>query len=513
MKISRFQLIVLTIFALGVIFRFSGLGNKIYSHDEAYTSLRAAGYTGSEAINAIWDGKVKTRDDIQLFLKPSGLKDVFDTISVVARSEPQLSPLYFIFAHYWMRWIGASPAAMRGLAALLSLFAIPGMYWLSLELFKSRRTALVSAALISLSPFGILFAQDARPYSLWASLALLSSAAFLAAIRKNKNFVWGIYSLSIIIGIYTHLMFALVVIAHGLYLVAVKESRLEGRFFRYLVASFLTLLAFTPWLYQIFIHWNNMIARIGWSNNEIPWLQYIQRWIMIFTSPFIDLYFSPRNIIPYILRLPVLLLMGYSVYFLVVKTPKRIWAFPLLLIGVSTLPFFLLDLFRGGILSTQGRYYVIDSVAIIPIIAFLLVDKLSVPRPNAQFKWYLITALLVAAQLGSAFNILWAETWWTKKLTWNDPQMGHVLNEASNPILIVDGLAPTDLGDILALSYEVDEDVEFMLYQKPTVVELPEDYTNIYWFHQTYKNLINSESGKQYEATEVVPYLLWHIDY
>jgi uncharacterized membrane protein len=505
LKIPRFQLFILTFFIIGVFFRFTNLGNKIYSHDEAYTSLRAAGYTGSEVINAIWDGQVKTRDDIQLFLKPSGIKDVIDTVSVVARSEPQLSPLYFIFSHYWMRWVGYSPASMRGLAALLSLFAIPGMYWLSLELFKSRRIALVSAAIISLSPFSILFAQDARPYSLWASLALLSSAAFLAAIRKNKNFVWGIYSLSIIIGVYSHLMFALVVIAHGLYLVAVKESRLEGRIFRYMVALFFTLLAFTPWLYQIFIRWNNMMARIGWSNNEIPWLQYIQRWILIFTSPLMDLYFSPRNIIPYILRLPVLLLMGYSLYFLVVNTPKRVWAFLLLLIGVSTLPFLLSDLFRGGILSTQGRYYVLYSIAVIPVIAFLIIEKLSVPRANTHIKWYLITALLIAAQLGSAFNILWAETWWTKKLTLHDPQMGHMLNEASNPLLIVDGLSPTDLGDILALSFEVDEDVKFRLYQNPTVVELPLDSTNIYWFHQTYKNLINSEIERQYKATEVVP--------
>jgi uncharacterized membrane protein len=203
--------------------------------------------------------------------------------------------------------------------------------------------------------------------------------------------------------------------------------------------------------------------------------------------------------------LPVLLLMGYSLYFLVVNTPKRVWAFLLLLIGVSTLPFVLSDLFRGGILSTQGRYYVLYSIAVIPVIAFLIIAKLSVPRANTHIKWNLITALLIAAQLGSAFNILWAETWWTKKLTRNDPQIVHMLNEADNPLLIVDGLSPTDLGDILALSYEVDEDVKFMLYQNPTFVELPVDSTNIYWFHQTYKNLINPEIGRQYKATEVVP--------
>jgi uncharacterized membrane protein len=497
---------------LGVIFRFSGLGSMLYSHDEAYTSLRAAGYTGSEAIDVIWDGRVITRDDILYFLKPGGGKNVMDTISVIAISEPQLSPLYFIFAHHWMRLVGSSPAAMRGLSALLSLFAIPSMYWLGQELFKSRKTALLSAALISLSPYSILFAQDARPYSLWASLTVLSSAAILAAIRKNTKFAWGIYSLSLIIGIYSHQMFALVAIAHGLYMIMVKGTRQEGRFTCYLAASFIALLTFTPWLFQIFEHWDNMMARIGWANNGIPWLQYIQRWMMIFASPFVDLYLGSRNIIPYILRLPVLLLIGYALYFLIVSTSNRIWTFLLLLISVSALPFFLSDLFRGGILSTQGRYFVIASVAIIPVVAHLLVEKLSSPKENPFSRWYLLTALLLIAQLGSGTNILLAETWWTKRLTWNDPQVVHVLNQESHPLLVVYGLAPTDLGDILALSEMVDQDVCFRLYKKSASVELPTGFSNIYWFHQTYIHFFDSERGKQYRAMEVVPYLLWRID-
>jgi uncharacterized membrane protein len=41
---SWIRVLLLTAFTLGVFFRLSGLGNKIYFHDEAYTSLYAAGY-------------------------------------------------------------------------------------------------------------------------------------------------------------------------------------------------------------------------------------------------------------------------------------------------------------------------------------------------------------------------------------------------------------------------------------------------------------------------------------
>ena len=513
MKTKSFHLPTLIIFlTLGVFFRFSSLGKMMYSHDEVYTSLRAAGYTGSEVIDSIWDGRITVRDDIRYYLQPSEKKNVFDTLSTIARSMPQLSPLYFVCAHYWMRLIGSSPAAMRGLSALLSLFAIPGMYWLGMELFRSRNAALFSAALISLSPFSILLAHDARQYSLWASVILLSSAALMTALRKNRKIDWVIYSLSIILGIYSHLLFVLVIVAHGLYVVIFQESRLERRFIRYLLASLLALLTITPWLYQIFTYWDIVVQRLGWANVETSWLQYIQNWLIIFASPFIDLYIGPRNIIPYILRIPVFLLIGYALVFLVVNTPKRAWFFLLLLIGITALPLFLSDLFRGGILSIQGRYFVSANVAIVPVVAYLLVEKLSIPRAKLSLKWYLITILLLGAQLGSAFNILRAETWWLKKHSWIDPQIGHVINQSSQPLLVVNGLWPTDLGDVLAISYMVDRNVKFLLYPSPATVELPTDFTDVYWFHRTYQKFIDSENGNQYQAIEVVPYFLWRLD-
>lgn len=512
MSQQRIRFLALFCIVLGVFFRFSELGNMMYSHDEVYTSLRAAGYTGSEVIDSIWDGRIKSRDDIQFFLKPGEDKNVFDTLSVIARSMPQLSPLYFISAHYWMRLVGSSPSAMRLLAALFSLLAIPGMFVLCMELFKSHKTALVSVMLISLSPFSILFAHDARQYSLWASVILLSSAAFMIAIRKNRMFDWTIYLLSLIFGFYSHMLFVLVLAAHGLYLIAIKETRLDGRLVRFLGASIFALLALTPWAYQILTHWNIVTERLDWSNSETSLLKYVQHWLIIFASPFLDLNLGSRNIIPYILRIPVLALIGYALYFLVVNTCRRKWVFLMLLIGVTALPLFLSDLLRGGILSIQGRYFMSANVAIIPVVAHLVVEKISPKEKKVSLSWYLVAALLLVAQLGSAINILQADNWWTKKHSWIDPQIGHILDQESDPLLVVNSLWPTDLGDVLAISYMVHQDVRFLLYQPPAVVMLPVGNSNAYWFHQTYWDFIESGTEKQYQATEVVPYFLWRID-
>jgi uncharacterized membrane protein len=509
MKFSRLPLLAITVIALGMFFRLGNLGNKLYSHDEAYTLLHAAGNTGSDAINGIWDGRTITRDDIQVFLQPREEKGIFDTLSALARSQPHESPLFFIFAHYWMRLVGSSPAAMRGLSALLSLFAIPGMYYLSLELFKSQRTALLSAAFISLSPFSILFAQDARPYSLWASMTILSSVVFLTALRKNTRLVWGLYTLSLAIGFYSHQLFVLVAIAHACYFILMKELHTEGRFLRYITYSFFAVVFFTPWLFQILTRWNHVVRGLDWASTHISWFQYIQRWVLIFTSPFLDLQFTPRNIIPYLLRGPVLLLIGYALFFLIRSTPRRIWVFLLLLIGVTTIPFIFSDLLRGGIISIQGRYFIPVNMAMIPVVAHLFTEKLSLSCPKLPIKWYLFVTLLLAAQIGSAFNILWAKTWWTKSLSWNNPQIVQELNQASDPLLVVYGIAPTDLGDMLALSTMVDGDVKFRLYQTPAVVDLSGPFSDIYLFHKNYAKIIEGENS--YKIKEVAPNILWRI--
>jgi uncharacterized membrane protein len=508
-EILRLPLLAITVFALGIFFRLSSLGNKLYSHDEAYTSLHAAGYTGSEAIAGIWDGRIITRDDIQVFLQASEGKGIFDTLSALARSQPHESPLFFVFSHYWMRLIGSSPAAMRGLSAFLSLFGIPGMYYLGLELFKSQKTSLLSAAFISLSPFSILFAQDARPYSLWASMTILSSAVFLTALRKNQTLVWGSYMLSLAIGFYSHQLFVLVAIAHACYFLLMGELHTESRFLRYITYSFFALVLFSPWLVQILTRWNQVVRGLDWAGTHISWLQYIQRWVLIFTSPFLDLQFTPRNIIPYLLRAPVLLLIGYALLFLIRSTPRRIWVFMLLLIGVTTFPLIFSDLLRGGILSIQGRYFVPVNMAMIPVVAHLFTEKLSLSCPKLPTRWHLFVALLLTAQIGSTFNILWAKTWWNKNLSWNNPQIVQALNQASNPLLIVYGIAPTDLGDILALGSMVDGDVRFRLYQTPAVVDLTGPFSDIYLFHQDYVKII--ESGNRYKIYEVVPDILWRI--
>jgi uncharacterized membrane protein len=511
MKFSRLQILFLTVLALGVFFRFSGLGNKMYSHDEAYTAISAAGYTRGGIIDAIWDGQEKSAASIRHYIQPDNTRDVFDTLDTLAKSEPQLTPLYFVATHYWMRVVGHSPAEMRLLSALISLLTIPGMYWLCCELFLSRRTALFSVAIISLSPFHLLFAQDARPYSLLASITLLASAAFLLALRQNKKRHWAIYSVLLIVGIYSHILFGLVAFAHAAYILTNLRKHQNEQFTRYFAAFFLALLAFTPWLYQIVMNFPALTGGLSWTNSSVNLLRYLQRWILVFASPFVDFRFGNQSIVPYILRIPALLLFGYALVFLVATTPRRIWAFLLLLIGISTLPFFLSDLLRGGILSITGRYFVGFGVAAIPVLAHVFAVKLDPSKAPLSSKWLLITGLLFMAQVISGFNSLASDTWWVKNLSWNHPQILEILNQSTRPLLIVYGNGPTDLGDVLSLSEGADQDVRFLLADGHEDVEITGTYSDIYIFHRNQADFIKFKQGELYQTAEVVPGCLWQV--
>jgi uncharacterized membrane protein len=508
---SPLQIVFIAALTLGTFFRLSGLGTKMYSHDEAYTSLRAAGLSWSHIQEYFFDGQEKTVSDIQRFLRPGEGSIIFNTLDGLAKSEPQTTPLYFVLSHYWMRLVGYSPAVMRLLAALISLLAVPGMYWLSLELFRSKRTALFAAALISLSPFHLLFAQDARPYSLFSITTILSSAALLYALRVNRKWVWFLYGLLLITGIYTHTLFLFVMTAHGAYLLVNRRSINKGQFAWFIAVSLISLAAYIPWMFQVVAHFDSVKRGLNWTGASIDLFRHVQSWIRIFASPLIDLHLGMKSAIPYFLRIPALLLLGYASLFLVMNAARRAWSFLLLLIGFTTLPFFLSDFIRGGSLSTSGRYFVGLSVAVIPVVAYLVSEKLSVPKRSSANAWVLVASLIFTAQIISGLNIYVSKTWWNKNLSWNSPQIVDRLNMDSKPLLIVYDQDPTDFGDILALSLMVDKDVRFIMAHSPAVLELSGEYSNVYIYHRSKANFIRLSQEGHYQTQEVIPERLWEV--
>ena len=179
---------------------------------------------------------------------------------------------------------------MRSLPALISLLAFPCIYWLCLELFEKPITGWVAVALIAVSPFHLVFAQEARQYSLWVVITLLSSAALLRAVRVKTPFSWWSYGITIVLGLYTHLFFGLVSIGHGIYLFANNGFRFSKTVKSYLVAFLASLVVFIPWIVILVNQYSQAHKLTDWVRiYDKTYEELIKIWIHNLSIAFFDI--------------------------------------------------------------------------------------------------------------------------------------------------------------------------------------------------------------------------------
>ena len=242
------RLFIIVLLLVGVFFRFVNLERKVYWHDEAYTGLRISGYTKKEFVHQVFNGRVIGVESFKKYQYPNLEKGTMDTINSLAREEPQHSPLYYVMERWWVQIFGNSVAVTRSLSVIISLLAFPLIYWLCWELFYSRLSGWIAVALLSVSPIHVLYAQEAREYSLWTVTILLSSATLLRAMRLGSRQLWSLYAVTVALALYTFLFSSLVAIAHAIYVFAIERFRFSQTVKYYLVGTSVGFIAFTPWI-------------------------------------------------------------------------------------------------------------------------------------------------------------------------------------------------------------------------------------------------------------------------
>lgn len=172
--------------------------------------------------------------DATTLLQPVQMSPITTAGDVVERlmSESTHPPLYFILAHWWMRWVSPDAGLIstwvaRSLPAILGGISIPAMFGLGYAASRSQQVGQVAAALMAVSPYGVFLAQDARHYSLavlWMIASLTCFAIALRRLQQRRSLPLWLVLLWIAansLGMATHYFFALTLSAEGLALVAV----------------------------------------------------------------------------------------------------------------------------------------------------------------------------------------------------------------------------------------------------------------------------------------------------
>ena len=514
----RFLVIVLLI--LGVFFRFANLDKKVYWHDESYTSLRISGYTQAEVIRQVFNGDEIESKDLQTYQHTNPHKKLSDTLYVLAVEAPHHPPLYYLMARFWIQLLGSSVAVTRSLSAFISLFTFPGIYWLCLELFESSLAGWVGVALIAVSPFHLLYAQEAREYSLWTAIVLLSSAALLRAIRLQTKQSWIIYSAILVLGFYTHAWFSLVALGHGFYVAGCKLNEINFKIFRlpnvlnhYLLATGFALLTFIPWILIIIRQMSQIRAATAWVDDDtFSLINLTKNWILQLSSIFLDLNgniffaldYGEDKLLTYLIRLPVLILSIYSIYILCCTTRKKVWWFILTLIGVTGLTLMLPDLILGWSISTVSRYLIPCYLGVQLSVIYLLSTKTNLIYHKIwkQKFWHIVMAALLSVEVLSCLVNSQAEVWWNKYSGIYNLKVAHIVNQSHRPLLIGNDEGD-NFGNLLSLSYLLKPIVKLQLAAEANKIKIKSDFSDIFLYNPSQAFHWEFENKRKYRVEPV----------
>ena len=466
------RLLIIVGLVAGISLRFVNLEGKVYQHDETFTSLRLSGYTEADAVKNLSKAGVVSLSDVAQYQQSNPKTGVVETVKGLAAEESQLTPLYFILAKFWTGWFGDSIAAIRALSAIGSLLALPCMYWLCWELFESASAGWIGMMILAISPFQVLYAQEARPYSLWAATILLSSAALVRAMRVQTRASWLIYAVTSALNLYVYLFSVFVAIAHVLYVLVIERFRPNRRMLAFAIAFGLSLLAFSPWIVVLLSTTKqiNHATRWTWTVDNNLSLSDIHRQTLYYLSTgFVDIFgYEPAAPAKYFFSFSywlVRFLVIYGLYLLCRKMPPRTWIFVASLLLVPALGLILPDLLFGGTRYLVPRYVVPLYLSCQIAVTYVLSRKLLALQPSEQqnqrrrWVWQGVTAIVLFMGLFSSKLIADSSSWWNKMINNNNPHIAQIINQADRPLLISD----TGLGDLLSLSHYLDPKVHLLL--------------------------------------------------
>lgn len=467
----RLAIVALVLALLGTYFRLAHLDRKVFWLDETHTALWISGLTRDDFLREVAEKPLFTADDLKKY-RSLGDTGAGGTVRYLATVVPHHTPLYGVATSLWARAFGDSVAALRALPALVSLLGLPLVYWLAREMFESTSAAWIAVGLFAVSPFHVLYAQEARPYSFWTVATLLSSVALVRAMRLGTWKSFAIYAGTVVVGLYAYLLFAFVLAGHALYVLAAEGLRITRTGIRFLVAATVGAVAFAPWLVVIVENLRAVRKQMRWVG-EPPeagrWLETAARTASV---AFVDPGFG--HVFTFV---PVLVLVTWALVVLWRSGSRCGWAFVMALIVPLALTLLPMDLFLGGRRVGVTRYFVPAHLGGVLAVAGALALRLETAEARRRLGLGLGAVLLVASGLVSCALSYRAETWWNKGRGTPEREMARMMNRTARPLL----WAPAaNMGDVISLSYDFGDGVRVLFADEGDLGEIPEGVSEVF---------------------------------
>ncbi|HEY9689562.1 MAG TPA: glycosyltransferase family 39 protein [Coleofasciculaceae cyanobacterium] len=529
----RLTWVLALLIGVGIVLRFSHLDAKVYWGDEVFTSFRIAGYTLEEVTTDLLDQRPRTVAELQsTYQEPNEARSLVDTVRSLAQDDPQHPPLYYLLDRGWEQLLGSSLAMRRGWAAICSLLLIPAAAGLAVELFRSRLAGWLAGAIVSLSPFHLLYAQEVREYGLWAGMIALAGWMLARALQRGSVLTWSAWAVSLTLMLYTHLFSVIVaagyVGAASYYLWRSPAPAAPGdqslnpapgtdpkHWFCFLVSTGLAGVAFLPWIIATLQNLGTISRTNGFTAQAIALPTLLHNWWLNLARPFAD--WEPTG---QVLANPIAangaigliaLLLAASLWDLArhrsLLARSLLWG----LMGSQAITLVLLDLSQGGFRSAIVRYlvpcYLGLQLAVVGYLVRLHHQARSQNSPSqARTAWGLGLALLIAAG-SSCVVIAPATTWWSKQGSYAIGELAATIQPFDAPWIVAHDAFPR----MFSLSYQLNSRtiMQFIREDDPFNVPPSRDFL-LFRGSAKVRDRLRAENwrvDRRYQTSTIYPYL------
>lgn len=300
------------------------------------------------------------------------------TTLMTLTSEDVHVPLYNFLLHFVLQLFGNTIVIARSLSYVFFLLTLPALYVLAKEA-SNRKTALLTVAFFSFSPFILWYTSEARMYTLFTFVTALNHIFFLRFLRSEGKTGKTGYFFSLILGMYTHYFFLFLIATQTLVIgirmilsmrtyqernYSVSESILLAKEepLRFFFVLFSATLFFLPWLW--------FVLKGGGFSNTAPLIPPPTSFNIFQTFVNFLFGFQPQGIQAILVSLwPLIIILLFFVFTQRQRTPVQNIAYFVLTTFFPIILVFLLSFIRPIFLS---RYLILVTPTLFFLIAWML---------------------------------------------------------------------------------------------------------------------------------------------
>lgn len=172
-------------------------------------------------------------------------------------------PFYHTLLHFTVLFFGSDIFVARMLSLIFFVGTIIMTYVLATYAFGRRSIGLFAALLVTISPFMNWYGSEARMYTLLAFMTVLHLFFFLRVMRKGGVGAWIAWTVSAVIGLYSHYFFIFVLVSEFIALLMMRRYFVDKKAIKhFIIAGVAAAVSLLPWLLYVY--------SLGFASNTQP---------------------------------------------------------------------------------------------------------------------------------------------------------------------------------------------------------------------------------------------------